>query len=219
MPFWLQPVKHYVGAAWYQREVEIPAAWQGRRLVLTLERPHIETRVWLDDRPIGKQDSLSTPHEYDLGTTVCPGRHRLTIRVDNRLVVDVGVNSHSVSDHTQGNWNGIAGRIELAATPPVWVADLQVFPHVATRSVTVKGRIGNATGRPGQGVLEARDRRAREGRRPGARSRPGFRGRSRGGRSPRRSARRRCAALGRVPSRALSPDRDARRTMRRAAGP
>ena len=154
VPFWLQPVKHYVGAAWYQREVEIPAAWRGRRQVLTLERPHIETRVWLDDRPIGKQDSLSTPHEYDLGTTVIPGRHRLTIRVDNHLVVDVGVNSHSVSDHTQGNWNGIAGRIELAATPPVWVADLQVFPHVATRSVTVKGRIGNATGRPGDGVLK-----------------------------------------------------------------
>ena len=40
VPFWLQPEKHYVGAAWYQREVEIPAAWRGRRLVLTLERPH-----------------------------------------------------------------------------------------------------------------------------------------------------------------------------------
>ena len=78
-----------------------------------------------------------------------PGRHRLTIRVDNRLVVDVGVNSHSVTDHTQGNWNGIVGRIELAATPPVWVDDLQVFPHVATRSASVTGRIGNATGRPG----------------------------------------------------------------------
>ena len=66
-------MRHYVGAAWYQREVEIPAAWQGRRLVLTLERPHIETRVWLDDRELGKSDSLSTPHEYDLGTAVAPG--------------------------------------------------------------------------------------------------------------------------------------------------
>ena len=105
---------------------------------LTLERPHIETRAWLDDRELGTSNSLSTPHEYDLGTAVAPGRHRLTIRVDNRLELDVGINSHSVTDHTQGNWNGIVGRIALAATSPVWVADLQVIPHDASRSITVR---------------------------------------------------------------------------------
>jgi beta-galactosidase/beta-glucuronidase len=119
VPFWLQPERYYKGAAWYQREIEVPAAWQGRRIVLTLERPHIETRAWLDDRALGVNNSLSTPHAYDLGTAVAPGKHRLTIRVDNRLVVDVGINSHSVTDHTQGNWNGIVGRIELSATPSV----------------------------------------------------------------------------------------------------
>ena len=138
VPFWLQPDRHYVGAAWYQRAIAVPESWRGRRLVLELERPHIETRVWLDDRAVGSNTSLSTPHQYDLGTAVAPGTHRLSIRIDNRLVVDVGVNSHSVTDHTQGNWNGIAGRITLSATPPVWVADLQVFPHVSSRSVTVK---------------------------------------------------------------------------------
>jgi hypothetical protein len=50
VPFWLQPDKHYVGAAWYQRAVDVPAAWEGKRLVLTFERPHWETRVWLDGR-------------------------------------------------------------------------------------------------------------------------------------------------------------------------
>jgi hypothetical protein len=153
IPFWLQPEKHYVGTAWYQRDVEIPARWRGQRVALTLERPHWQTLVWLDDQVIGSNDSLSTPHEYDLGTGVAPGRHRLTIRVDNRLIVDVGVNSHSVSDHTQSNWNGIVGRLELTATNPVWIDDLQVYPHVETRSVKVKGRLGNATGRSGQGMV------------------------------------------------------------------
>ena len=154
VPFWLQPERHYVGAAWYQREVEIPPDWQGRRLVLTLERPHIETCAWLDGRALGTSNSLSTSHEYELGTNVAPGKHLLTIRVDNRLVVDIGINSHGVTDHTQGNWNGIAGRLALAATPPVWVAELQVFPHLPRRSATVRGRIGNTTGKAGQGVLE-----------------------------------------------------------------
>jgi GH18 family chitinase len=153
VPFWLQPDKHYVGPAWYGRDVVVPPEWKGRRVVLHLERPHWQTIAWLDGRLVGSNDSLSTPHEHDLGTAVEPGTHRLTVRVDNRLVVDVGLNSHSVTDHTQGNWNGIVGRIELRATAPVWIEDLQVMPHVEPRMVTVRGTIGNATGQPGRGWL------------------------------------------------------------------
>jgi hypothetical protein len=153
VPFWLQPERHYQGAVWYQKDVEVPAEWKGRRLVLSLERPHWQTMVWLDGEPVGSDDSLSTPHEYDLGTGVASGRRRITVRVDNRMVVDVGRDSHSVSDHTQGNWNGLVGRIELRATEPVFFADLQVFPRVAARSVTVKGRLGNASGVSGGGTI------------------------------------------------------------------
>ncbi|HXY40675.1 MAG TPA: glycoside hydrolase [Vicinamibacteria bacterium] len=153
VPFWLQPDRHYVGPAWYQREVVVPPSFAGRRLVLHLERPHWQTLVWLDDRLVGSNDSLSTPHEHDLGTAVVPGPHRLTVRVDNRLVVDVGVNSHSVSDHTQGNWNGIVGMIELRASSPVWVDDLQAYPGLEHRSVRLRARIGNATGAAGEGRL------------------------------------------------------------------
>ncbi len=148
VPFWLQPDKYYAGAAWYQRDIEIPARWQGRQVMLLLERAHWKTTVWLDDREVGSNDSLSVPHEFALGSGLAPGRHRLSIRVDNSLVVDIGVNSHSLTDHTQGNWNGIVGRIELVATAPVWIADLQVYPHVARHSVTVKGRIGRAGNLP-----------------------------------------------------------------------
>jgi len=153
VPFWLQPERHYVGVAWYQREVEIPASWQGKRVVLRLERPHWETTVWVDERRIGSRNSLGTPHEYDCTAALTPGRHRLTVRVDNRLHVEVGINAHSVSDHTQGNWNGIVGVLELTATDPVWLDDLQVYPDVARRRAVIKARLGNLTGRSGSGTL------------------------------------------------------------------
>jgi beta-galactosidase len=155
VPFFLTPPRHYVGAAWYQRDIEIPTAWRGRRVVLTLERPHWETRVWLDDTPLGSNRSLATPHVYDLGTDLTPGRYRLTIRVDNRMIVDVGIDAHSISDETQTCWNGIVGRLELSATSPVWIADVRVFPNVEKRSALLKVRIGNATGKPGEGSLTA----------------------------------------------------------------
>jgi len=153
VPFWLQPGRYYAGAAWFQREMEIPSTWAGRRVVLFLERPHWETRVWVDGRPFGSNNALATPHQYDLGQ-LAPGRHTLSIRVDNRMIVDVGENSHSVSDHTQGNWNGIAGRIELRATPTLWIEDLQAYPRVATKSAVVKGRLGLAPGRAVRGTVE-----------------------------------------------------------------
>jgi len=146
VPFWLQPETYYAGAAWYQRDLEIPADWKGRRTVLSLERPHWETRVWIDGRCVGTNNALATPHDHDLGL-LAPGKHTLTIRVDNRMVIDVGENSHSVSDHTQGNWNGIVGRIELRSTPPVWIEDVQVVPDAARKTARVQ--IVAKTGTPG----------------------------------------------------------------------
>ena len=149
MPFWLTPKRLYVGAAWYRREIEIPVSWSWQRITLTLERPHWETTVWVDGREVGSDRSLSTPHVYelDLGFGQPPGTYQLAIRVDNRMVLNVGPNSHSVSDHTQSNWNGIVGRIELRAEPKVSVENVQVFPAPDGRSAQVTGRTRNPSGR------------------------------------------------------------------------
>jgi hypothetical protein len=132
-PFWLTPDKYYVGAAWYQKVVTIPADWKGKRVVLYLERPHWQTQVWVDDKLIGDQNSLLTPHQYEFTNALAAGKHTITIRIDNRLKpVNVGPDSHSVTDHTQGNWNGIVGQLKLLATSPVFIADVRVFPNIKT---------------------------------------------------------------------------------------
>ena len=154
VPFLSQPPRHYLGAAWYQRDVEIPNAWQGRRVVLTLERPRWETTVWLDAAKIGSCNSLVAPHVYDLGIPAS-GRHRLSVRADNRMILPYRPDAHSVSDSLGSTWNGITGKIELTATSPVWIDDAQVFPDVAKKSALIKVQIGNRTGRPGAVTLSA----------------------------------------------------------------
>jgi hypothetical protein len=146
VPCWLQPDKHYNGVAWYQRDIEIPADWSGKRVTLLLERPHWGTQVWIDNIEIGEHNALATPHSYDLGRELAPGKHTLTIRVDNSMIVEVGVNAHSVSDHTQTNWNGIVGRIELSAGSPVYVINSEIYPSISDKSIKVKLRLGNSTG-------------------------------------------------------------------------
>jgi len=155
VPYLSQPVKHYLGVAWYQRDVVVPAGWKGKRVVLHLERTRWQTTVYVDEKEMGSCHSLVAPHEYDLGM-LGVGRHRVTVRIDNRMILPYRPDGHSVSDAEAGTWNGIIGRIELRATSPVWIEDAQVFPDLQTESARIEVRVGNATGKVGTGTLAVR---------------------------------------------------------------
>lgn len=134
VPFWLNPDKHYVGVAWYQKEVDIPQSWANLPVQLELERTHWETTLFLDGKEMGKHESLSTPYRYTFAE-MTPGKHTLTLRVDNRVNIAVGTNAHSVSDHTQSNWNGIIGTIGLCAKPSLYIDYIQIYPNIADKTI------------------------------------------------------------------------------------
>ena len=134
----------YEGMAWYQRQIEIPDSWRGKRIELFLERVRWVSRAWLDGRPIGgPQDSLIAPHRFDLGTKVSPGSHRLTLCIDNTKKIDLGTFVSALYGGVDGNLNGVVGKIELRATDPVWIDDVQVYPNIEKKTARVKARIGN----------------------------------------------------------------------------
>ena len=145
IPYWLQPDKYYKGAAWYQREITIPDTGFEGGAELFLERAHWETRVWIDGSEVGMQNSLGTPHRFDISRYATPGKHTLTIRVDNRVNdINVGINSHSISDHTQSNWNGLVGELAIYPLRATAITDLQLFPDVEGHRVTARLDIQHA---------------------------------------------------------------------------
>lgn len=145
VPFWLQPVKYYKGAAWYQKTIQIPTDWKGRPIELFIERSHWETTVWIDNQQIGIQNSLGTPHIFNLPQqTLSAGTHMLTIRIDNSVKeLNVGQNSHSISDHTQSNWNGMVGKLYLKARPLLQIKDVQLYPDIKNKQVLAKLKVMN----------------------------------------------------------------------------
>lgn len=147
----LTAVRRIEGAVWYQRDFEVPAGWQDRPLILFIERTKW-CRVWLDGRPVGESALLCTPHEHRLAA-LPPGRHTLTLLVDNRPRPAPGDN-HQTSEHTQGNWNGVLGAIVLRATGSVWIKHVGVIPDVAARAFTVTVRLGRMDDRPFRGTLK-----------------------------------------------------------------
>ena len=146
-PYWLIPDKHYYGAAWYQKTINIPSVWEGENIELFLERCHWETQVWVDNKSAGKQNSLGTAHRYDLTELLTPGKHQISICVDNRIKeVNVGPDSHSISDHTQSNWNGIVGQLKLVKRGPVIISDIRIFPDVGNKTARIDLAFKNITG-------------------------------------------------------------------------
>ena len=138
-PFFLTPNKHFVGTVTYTKRITIPKQWAKKRVVLYLERPHIETTVSVNGREAGHQMSLNTPHVYDVSELLNVGEeNEIAIKVYNGIEnVCVGQDSHSVTDQTQGNWNGIVGRIELQAHGRQTINGVRIYPDINKEQIRV----------------------------------------------------------------------------------
>lgn len=151
----LVPGRLHLGPAWYERDFEVPRAWEGRNLLLRLERVLWRSDVWVDGVPAeaaGSTDSLAVPHEHRLGRLL-PGRHRVLVRVDNRMQVNLSTLTHAYGPETQGRWNGLVGRLALIAMPAVVVRRLELHPAPDRRSVRVVGLVDVEEGGEADGIL------------------------------------------------------------------
>lgn len=134
----------YMGPAWYQRDIEIPADWKGKRIFLYFERMHWLSSVYVDTKEVSKIDYISVPHNHDLTAFVHPGKtHRITICIDNRFQYSTHKWNHAHTEFTQINWNGILGEMKLLAVDPIYIEDLQIYPDISENSIRVKLQLNN----------------------------------------------------------------------------
>lgn len=142
-----------------EREFEIPDSWDGSDLCLFLERVNIASELFIDERQIGRQIiELSAPHIYRMRvcaqdnaapvTNPClgiafitPGRHTLTLRIDNRDLIGLDGMASGYSIDTQGIWFGIIGRIELRREASTHLENVQIYPQ--ENGIEVKCTIAN----------------------------------------------------------------------------
>ena len=101
----------YKGRAWYQRDVEIPTNWKGKSVYLFLERTK-PSEVYIDGKLVGSSNDISTPQVFNLTKVLKPGKHQLSIMVDNGSGVpeQIYANSHAYTEDTQTN--GMASSVK-----------------------------------------------------------------------------------------------------------
>jgi hypothetical protein len=145
----------FVGPAWYERDLVVPDGWKGKQLHMQIERAMWKTEVWVDGQSKGTCDSLVAPHRFELGK-LAPGRHRLTVRVDNRMVHNISTVTHAYGPETQSRWNGMVGDISIEAVESVSIKSIAVYPAPDRKSVRLSITIRNASADTGGVHLAAR---------------------------------------------------------------
>jgi beta-glucuronidase len=76
-----------LGLAWYETSFELPRCWPARTLV-RFGSANYQAEVFLNGQLLGEHEGGHLPFSFELGPALEPGRNRLVVRVDRRLLPD-----------------------------------------------------------------------------------------------------------------------------------
>jgi hypothetical protein len=133
----LNRVYSYEGVAWYRKEIPVPENWGNKHVQLIMERTK-PSKVWIDEKYIGESSLLESAQVFDLSTFLTPGKHTITLRINNDRKLTPYGNVHIYSDDTQTNWNGIIGDFRLEASDKTYIKNVQIFSDVENKKIRVR---------------------------------------------------------------------------------
>lgn len=141
---------HY-GWVFYQRNIAVPAAVRGGRVVLRCDAVTHHAKIYLNGELLCDHKGGFLPFEVEIGTKLTPGDNLLTIAVDNVIdysTLPVGGKSDMLgglalagkpypSDKKQNNPNfdffnycGITRPVRICTTPEDYIKDIALVPSV-----------------------------------------------------------------------------------------
>lgn len=128
----------YLGAAWYQTEFILSKEFADKRVEFLIERVMFESTLWIDGVKVGKRDSLSTSHVYEITEFTTVGKnHIITLRIDNRDIHNIGPYPSAYTDETQTIWNGMVGKIGITEREKVIIEDVIIGLDASLRKMFV----------------------------------------------------------------------------------
>ncbi|MEU6350997.1 glycoside hydrolase family 2 TIM barrel-domain containing protein [Streptomyces sp. NPDC047072] len=105
----------------YERQVDIPAEWAGRRIVLQVGAAESVLLVHVDGRPVGISKDSHLAAEFDLTGLVSAGARSVV-----RLTVVKWSDASHIEDQDQWWHGGITRSVLLYATDPLRLSDVTV---------------------------------------------------------------------------------------------
>ncbi|MFP4055177.1 MAG: glycoside hydrolase family 2 protein [Phycisphaerae bacterium] len=106
----------FLNAVWYRRDLDVPAEWNGRRVLLHFQAVDYDATVWVNGHEVVRHRGGFTPFSADITAVAPPGQKaRLVLRArdDHRPFKPVGKQSSEYHNHgchytrTTGIWQTV----------------------------------------------------------------------------------------------------------------
>ncbi len=149
----LEPVKFLYGTGWHRKTIDVPAAWKGCAVLLTIGWAVGTIHVWLNGKKVGSYDyGVYTPYELDLTEYVVTGQ-------PNELIIAVDNTGNVGADAAEGGYGSAREDRKRFAGGWAYIGHAGQASGIA-RSVSLKvsggpGRISDIYVRPGADLAEA----------------------------------------------------------------
>jgi hypothetical protein len=142
----------YFGVSWWWREIEIPAAMQGKRIFLHVRGAHLRAEVYLNEKLVGYSIMEELPFEAELTHAAKPGgKNVLAIRITNpfgRFDWVDGLNEQwgAVKLYRSHGFGGLDRGMTISAHDGVRIKDMWVFNKGQAGSIVANVAIDSPLG-------------------------------------------------------------------------
>ncbi len=130
----LSGVDNEAEIGWYNRAIEIPEDWDGKRIFIVFGASDWITTAWVNGQKIGTYQGGYTPFEFDITQYVkTGGKHQLVVRVD-----DSPFPYKLEGKQGYGQAKGIWQTVYLESRGENFIKSVHFTPDIDNRKVTVK---------------------------------------------------------------------------------
>ena len=131
----------FMYGVWYRRDIEIPAKWQGKRILLHFEACDYFTRVFVNGKPAGSHKGGYTPFSFDITELLSDSGNYITVYAEDDPTGEhqvAGKQSHRFGSYgcyytrTTGIWQSVW----MEAAEPAHIIRYATSSNLAQSNVT-----------------------------------------------------------------------------------
>ena len=117
--------------AWYARDIEVPAEWKGRDLLLHFGAVDYKTTIWVNGHEIGSNQGGHVPFAFDIAPYVQDGPNRVVVRAEDK--------QDPYQPRGKQNLSGVPSSCDYYCTTGIWqTVWLEPAPAVRIDELRIK---------------------------------------------------------------------------------
>ena len=126
----------FIEMMWYHRAIQVPADWDGKRILLHFGGVDYESEVFLDGESVGRHWGGTSSFSYDITRHVTPGQtHNLVVYVRDETRSGVQPGGKQCPDYRSRRCHytrttGIWQTVWMEAVSPYGLQDVQIVPDL-----------------------------------------------------------------------------------------